>query len=414
MCTRVDMVVIQRMSTNHVQTPQLKLGVKHISSLGFCFENSSTSHLAMAMKNTVSLLNVVSASRDLANRAGILIRTIFETGNLHIIDKSTNNQQELKGKQGLQAADPQTIADIAAQQLVRSSLLHSFPGISVIGEEDDDENRLINAIDPRLSLPDIYFENKLYSQYLSGDYKEIIQQDLDSEEVCIWLDPIDGTKEYTEGIKNAVTCLIGIAYNGDPIAGVINRPFSDQTYFGFVDIPCLFCEQRSYRQVESTDNKEDHNNGNEDDNDENKSNEILQFDQVEEVEKIECITVLSAEDFKKRDSKRRIVLCSRSHLDKETEEYIGKCKADSVIQQGGAGGKVLMILEGGADSYVYCAAGTKKWDTCAPQALLEAIGGAITEPNGAKLDYSSKAEHRNGNGIIATWNGETHASYCKL
>merc|ERR1712217_785823 len=246
----------------------------------------------------------------------------------------------------------------------------------------------------------------------------IVEQDLVREDVCIWVDPIDGTKEFTEGIKNAVTCLIGIAYKGDPIAGIINRPFSDQTYFGFVDIPCLFCEQRSYGQKQ-VENKEDivddqNDQNNVDQNGDDEKEKELEFDDISEVEKIESIELLKGEDFKKRDSKRRIVCCSRSHLDEKIKEYIGKCKPDSMIRQGGAGGKVLMILEGGADSYVHYSKGTKKWDTCAPQALLECIGGTITEPNGDKLDYSNKAPQRNDNGIIATWNKETHGSYCKL
>ena len=41
-----------------------------------------------------------------------------------------------------------------------------------------------------------------------------------------------------------------------------------------------------------------------------------------------------------------------------------------------------MILEGTADAYVFPSNGTKKWDTCAPEAILLAIGGKLTKPDG--------------------------------
>lgn len=43
----------------------------------------------------------------------------------------------------------------------------------------------------------------------------------------VWVDPLDGTKEYTQSYEEAkfVTILIGVAWKGKPIAGVINQPF---------------------------------------------------------------------------------------------------------------------------------------------------------------------------------------------
>lgn len=38
---------------------------------------------------------------------------------------------------------------------------------------------------------------------------------------------------------------------------------------------------------------------------------------------------------------------------------------------------MIMLLEGAADAYVFPSLGTKKWDTCAPQAILEAAGTVI-------------------------------------
>ena len=51
---------------------------------------------------------------------------------------------------------------------------------------------------------------------------------------------------------------------------------------------------------------------------------------------------------------------------------------DEVLRQGGAGNKVLRVIEGDAHAYVFASPGTKKWDTCAPEAILVAMGGRLT------------------------------------
>jgi 3'(2'), 5'-bisphosphate nucleotidase len=42
---------------------------------------------------------------------------------------------------------------------------------------------------------------------------------------------LDGTKEYTQGVEvsHEVTVLIGVSWNGKPIAGVMNQPFYGKT-----------------------------------------------------------------------------------------------------------------------------------------------------------------------------------------
>jgi len=43
---------------------------------------------------------------------------------------------------------------------------------------------------------------------------------------------------------------------------------------------------------------------------------------------------------------------------------------------------VLRVIEGEADAYVFASPGCKKWDTCAPEAVLCAIGGQLTDVHG--------------------------------
>ena len=51
----------------------------------------------------------------------------------------------------------------------------------------------------------------------------------------------------------------------------------------------------------------------------------------------------------------------------------------------------------------------KEWDTCAPEAILRAAGGLVTDCVGAPLRYN-KADIKQPYGIIAT-NGRVHDAF---
>ena len=54
-----------------------------------------------------------------------------------------------------------------------------------------------------------------------------------AENITIWIDPLDATLEYTEGLTQYVTNMIGIAINGVPAIGILNSPFQNRTKIGF-------------------------------------------------------------------------------------------------------------------------------------------------------------------------------------
>uniref|UniRef100_A0A2I3HCM2 3'(2'), 5'-bisphosphate nucleotidase 1 n=1 Tax=Nomascus leucogenys TaxID=61853 RepID=A0A2I3HCM2_NOMLE len=118
----------------------------------------------MASSNTV-LMRLVASAYSIAQKAGMIVRRVIAEGDLGIVEKTC-------------ATDLQTKADRLAQMSICSSLARKFPKLTIIGEE-----------------------------------------------LVVWVDPLDGTKEYTEGLLDNVTVLIGIAYEGKAIAGVINQPY---------------------------------------------------------------------------------------------------------------------------------------------------------------------------------------------
>lgn len=42
--------------------------------------------------------------------------------------------------------------------------------------------------------------------------------------------------------------------------------------------------------------------------------------------------------------------------------------------------QVIQLVEGRASAYVFASLGCKKWDTCAPEAILTAVGGTTLIP----------------------------------
>lgn len=103
------------------------------------------------------------------------------------------------------------------------------------------------------------------------------------------------------------------------------------------------------------------------------------------------------------------VVTTRSHSNKLVSDAIEALSPTNVIRCGGAGFKVLQLLEGKAHGYVFASAGCKRWDTCAPEAVLEAAGGVLTDMHGAHYDYRKTENVTNTRGVLATAVGTNHA-----
>mmetsp|Transcript_1856 Transcript_1856/g.3497 ORF Transcript_1856/g.3497 Transcript_1856/m.3497 type:complete len:114 (+) Transcript_1856:709-1050(+) len=64
-------------------------------------------------------------------------------------------------------------------------------------------------------------------------------------------------------------------------------------------------------------------------------------------------------------------------------------------------------MEGEYDSYFHCA--NNKWDTCAGEAILRAVGGTLTDFYGKPYFYDKSMPHRNATGVVASM--FDHATY---
>ncbi|KAM9703849.1 3'(2'),5'-bisphosphate nucleotidase 1 isoform 1-T2 [Menidia menidia] len=284
--------------------------------------------------NPAVVMRLVASAYKVAEKAGAIVRKVLHSGELGIVEKTGAN-------------DLQTLADRLAQQSICASLSRRFPKITLIGEEEL----------PAEEVQEDLIENRQAEEILQKSCPEEFCT-LKEEELVVWVDPLDGTKEYTEGLLDNVTVLIGVAYGGRAIAGIINQPFYNyqlgagadlgRTMWGIVGLGAFGC-------------------------------------QLQEV-----------------PGDRRIVTTTRSHSNKVVTDCVNAMEPHEVIRVGGAGNKIIQLLEGKASAYVFASPGCKKWDTCAPEAILHAVGGKLTDMYGNAYHYDADVKLMNSAGVLAT------------
>lgn len=72
---------------------------------------------------------------------------------------------------------------------------------------------------------------------------------------------------------------------------------------------------------------------------------------------------------------------------------------------------MILLLEGKAHAYVHASKGCKRWDTCAPEAVLHAAGGTLSDFHGDQYSYRADTTHANERGVLATGPGVNHQWY---
>jgi len=71
----------------------------------------------------------------------------------------------------------------------------------------------------------------------------------------------------------------------------------------------------------------------------------------------------------------------------------------------------MLLIEGKAHAYVFASAGSKRWDTCAPEAILRELGGELTDMYGNRYNYEKTVAPNNSKGVLGTTFANDHSEY---
>lgn len=104
---------------------------------------------------------------------------------------------------------------------IAHGLWRIFPQLNLISEEDVEKKNCPED--------DEFFD--LDPSVLSA--VNIPDVNVPIEDVTIWIDPLDATKEFTENLFHFVSVMICVAVKGVPEIGVIHFPFNQKTYWGW-------------------------------------------------------------------------------------------------------------------------------------------------------------------------------------
>ena len=186
----------------------------------------------------------------------------------------------------------------------------------------------------------------------------------------LWvLDPLDGTKDFIQGTQNYAMHL-ALNYKRKPYIGIVLIPEKDELWISYEEK--IWCENRD---------------GN------------IRKQNMSETNILEKMTIVT----------------SKNHRNQKLKDLIEKINFKKTILMGSIGCKVASIIRGERDIYIALSlpgkTAPKDWDFAAPEAILKAAGGSITNIDNEELVYGSTDLKHSGI-IIASNNKKNHKRIC--
>ena len=237
-----------------------------------------------------------------------------------------------------------------------------------------------NNSDP-VTLADLEV-NELIIKRLNEKYHEI-DWDILSEEnfkinknFCsknfdwLWvLDPLDGTKDFIQGTGNYAMHL-ALNYKQKPFIGIVLIPERNELWISYGDK--IRCEMRDG---------------------------TIREPNMSQTNMLQDMTLVT----------------SKNHRNEKLKGLIEKLNFKKTLVMGSIGCKVASIIRGESDIYISLSlpskSAPKDWDFAAPEAILKAAGGWITNIENSDLIYGkSNLEHPGI--IIASNNKQNHLKIC--
>jgi len=252
----------------------------------------------------------------------------------------------------------------------------------ILKDSNNRSNILLNGNneDP-VTLADLKV-NDIIIQRISEKYKNIDWEILSEENakkgsnICntkadwLWLlDPLDGTKDFIQSTGNYAMHL-ALNFKQKPYLGTVLIPEKDELWIS--DGKQTWCEGRHTKH----------------------SNKLF-----------------SSKEF----LHEMVLVTSKNHRNKTLKKLIDKVNFKKVSVMGSVGCKIASILRGESDIYISLSlpdeSSPKDWDFAAPEAILKAAGGAITDIDNQELSYG-KSNFQKGGIIVASNCKKNHERVC--
>lgn len=236
----------------------------------------------------------LAIAENAARAAGVAVMRLFR-GKFEVREKSKNN--------------PVTTADLEANRIIRETILGAFPDDGWLSEEDPDDAR-------RLELARVWV-----------------------------VDPIDGTKEFIDGVSQ-FAISIGLVVDGRPTVAIVFNPAKERFY------------QASLGQGSFLNGQPIH---------------VTARDAIHGAE----------------------LLVSRSEPQKRFQVFVDRC----AIKPVGSIAYRLAKVAGGDGDGTLTFRTIFEWDICAGALMVEEAGGKVVDGNGNSLTFNRQpAKHR---GVVA-------------
>ena len=249
-------------------------------------------------------------------------------------------------------------------------------------ENTEDKRHILenNNEDDPVTLADLKV-NDLIINRINQKYQDVNWEILSEENYKIqphysnnvdWLwvlDPLDGTKDFIQGTQNYAMHL-ALNYKRKPYIGIVLIPEKDELWIAYEEK--LWCENRV---------------GN------------IRKQNLSETNILKEMTIVT----------------SKNHSNDKLKNLIEKINFKKTIVMGSIGCKVASIIRGDCDIYIALSlpgkTAPKDWDFAAPEAVLKAAGGSITNIDNEDLIYGSTDLKHSGI-IIASNNKKYHKRIC--
>ena len=211
---------------------------------------------------------------------------------------------------------------------------------------------------------------KVYWDFLSEENVKSRTHNFNRNSKWLWvLDPLDGTKDFIQGTENYAMHL---ALN-----------YEQKSYIGIVLIP-------ERNELWISDGKHAWSEGREG---------IRKKNKINASKTLQDMTLVT----------------SKNHRNETLENLINKIEFKKVKVMGSIGCKVASILRGESDIYISLSlpgkSSPKDWDFAAPEAILRAAGGSITNLNNEDLTYENMSFNQGGI-IVASNSKQNHGEVC--